>query len=298
MVCRPRLLKFFSRVPWLAVIVGVVLGVPVGLALGSYSAETPTGPSFAWQLSLGILLGGLTGWIIPEVVNEFRSRWKTSMPLREMLGPLHDNTIPTTIFLASLYPTGLKAFEKPVPLEIAKKLAVEPHHGMPWVLTEGDGIALGYVMGLLGKAGRTENTTICRDDAGIDIAQCNLICIGSPKSNLVARHINDSFKNLPVRFCQENSRQILCNADSSRIWRADDEYDHAVVLKAISDYDDQRAVLILAGISFTGTAGAAYYLWQHWQGIAESEGNKPFGLVLKVRRDNYRYVERVWSSNL
>jgi hypothetical protein len=285
------------RVPWLAVIVGVVLGIPAGLALGSYSTGTPTEPSFAWELSLGVLLGGLTGWVIPEVVNQFRSQWKTSMPLREMLGPLHDNAIPTTVFLASLYPTGLKTFEKSVPLEIEKKFTIEPHHGMPWVLTEGDGIALGYLMGILGKAGRTENTTITRDDSGIDISQCNLVCIGSPKSNLVAQHINDSFKNLPVKFDQENSRQILRSADSSRIWRADDIYDYGVVMKTDSDYDDHKVALILAGISFAGTAGAAYYLWQRWREIVDSERSNSFGVVVRVRRDNYKHVERVWPTN-
>jgi hypothetical protein len=298
MARRSRVLRFLSRIPWLAVVAGTVLGIPLGLALGKLSAETPTGPSFAWQLSLGVILGGITGWIIPEVVNEFRYKWRISKPLREMLGPLCDNKMPTTIFLASLYPTDLKAFEKSVPLQLGKKLSVEPHHGMPWVVTEGDAIALGYVMGILGKAGRTENVAISRDDAGVDLSQCNLICIGSPKSNLISRQIDTSFTNLPFHFAGEGTRQVLRTTDDSEVWRANDTFDYGVVVKTPNNLDDEKSALVLAGISFVGTAGAAYYFWQRWREIAGSDGGSSFGFVLRVRRDNYQHVECVWSQSI
>jgi hypothetical protein len=288
--------RFVSWASWSALVTGLALGVPLGVALERYYTVAQRPPSFAWQLSLGVLLGGIVAWVIPEFIAQLRARWETTKPLCRMLSPLHTNSVPTVIFLASLYPKGVSIFEKPAPHELQKTMTVEPHYGTPWVLTEGDTLALGYLMSLLGKVGRTENISIVRDDSGLDFADVNVVCIGSPKSNIVARQLNDSFKGIPLRFSTEGGRQVLRADDASAMWRADTDYDYGVLVKARSDYNSMRSVFLIAGISYPGTAGAGYYLWHQWRSIAASVGDRPFGLVLRVRRDNYQYAEQVWVA--
>lgn len=283
-----RFIVFFSRVPWKATIVGVTLGMPCGVALAAHK-KTP----FAWQISAGVLLGGVVGWIIPEFINNLRAQWKTAKPLNRLLDPLQDNTVPTTVTMASLYPTGTKAFGKVVPLEFHKRTTVEPHHGLPWVVAEGDALALGYVMSILAKAGRTSNTTITRDDAQIEMASSNLICIGSSKSNLKTRTINASFHDLPLRFDWANERLII-RSRAGDTWETTDSVDFGILMKVPSDYNESRSIMIIGGISYIATAGAAYYLWSHWQQMAVTHNSRNYSFVIEVRRDDYQHVRAIW----
>uniref|UniRef100_A0AAU3I5W9 Uncharacterized protein n=1 Tax=Streptomyces sp. NBC_01393 TaxID=2903851 RepID=A0AAU3I5W9_9ACTN len=278
---------------WKTAISVLVFGVVLGIAIRGYK-----GPSFAWQLSLGVLLGGIVAWVIPKCIDEINKYWSASKPLHELLTPLHANSAPTAVCMAALYPKGIEGFEKSIPFELGQTIAVEPHHGVPWVLTEGDALALGYVMGVLAKAGRTENTTIARDDAGIEMADTNLICIGSPKSNIRARQINDAFKAIPLRFRQEEGRQFISVDDNSQAWRSDETHDYGILVKSPSDYNSERAIMLVAGISYVGTVGVAHYLWHNWRSLAEIVHDRPYGMVIRVRRNNYQYAECVWTKTV
>lgn len=287
-----RFIELSLRLHWKTGITALVIGFTVGIVISGYK-----GPSFAWQLALGVLLGGIVAWVIPKVIDEVSRYWSASKPLHELLTPLHINAAPTAVCLAALYPRGIEGFEKSVPLELRKTIAVEPHHGVPWVLTEGDAVALGYVMGVLSKAGRTENTMIARDDAGLDMSDANLICIGSPKSNIKARQINDAFKAVPLRFRQEDGQQVIAADDDGEVWRADDTYDFGILVKASSDYNSDRSVMLIAGISYIGTVGVAHYLWHNWRDLSKVVHDHPYGAVIRVRRDNYQYAERIWTKH-
>ena len=244
-----------------------------------------------FDLYVGVLLGGIVAWAIPAFIAEMQINWGEARPIRRLLKPFHDNEKPTLIVTAPLYPTSLTAFEKSVPAVLRETVQVIPHHGVPWVLAESDAQALAYVMALLAAAGRTKNLSIVRDDDSTVLADANLVCIGSPKSNLKAKLVNDSFKGLPLRFAWEDDRQVIRSRDGTSVWRSDDECDYAVLVKVPNEEDYTKSVLFLAGISHRGTAGAGYYLWKHWRDLEASTKGKPFGMVLKVRRDDYQCVE-------
>jgi hypothetical protein len=287
--------RFLCNVPWIPLIVGATLGVVGALAYKQWFGGGPPQPGGTLEVAIALLLGGIIGWVIPEFVNALRLSWQTARPLRTLLNPFHKDSNAVSIFLAALYPTNTSVFEKSVPLEINKTDKVVPHHGVPWVLVESDAQALGYVMALLSQAGRTANISIVRDDIGINIAETNIICVGSPKSNYKSRQINSAFKRLPVRFGFENDRQVIVDENGKPRWRANDTFDYGMLAKLPNEHDPDKAVIILAGISYVGTAGVGYYLWKRWREIEALTQGKYFTMILKIRRDNYQYIERDWE---
>jgi hypothetical protein len=289
-----RLRRFLSDIPWAPLIVGTTLGTFGTLTIQAWVSRTPRANA-PLQVAIGILLGGIVGWVIPEFVNSLRLSWGTAQPLRTLLTPFHRNASPISIFLAAMYPTASNVFEKSVPLQIQKTNKVVPHHGIPWVLTESDTRAFGYVMALLAQAGRTANISVVRDDSGIDIADTNLVCIGSPKSNFKTRQINTSFKRLPLRFEIANERQVIVDNEAEHRWEADDMFDYGILAKLPNEYDLDKAVLLLAGISYVGTAGVGYYLFKRWREIEAAADRRYFAMVIKVRRENYQHVEKEWE---
>lgn len=287
--------RFLCKVPWVSLIVGATVGVVGALAVGKWFGKSQPHSGGYLELAIGLLLGGIISWVVPEFVNTLRQSWRTARPLRTLLNPFHKDSDAVSIFLAALYPTNSDVFEKSMPMELNKTDKVVPHHGIPWVLAESDAQALGYIMALLAQAGRTANVSIMRDDIGINLTGTHVICIGSPKSNYKSRQINNAFKDLPVRFEFENDRQIIVNENSYRRWRADDTFDYGLLSKVPNEQDPGNAVIILAGISYIGTAGVGYYLWRRWPEIESSTAGNYFSMILKIRRDNYQYVEKDWE---
>ncbi|MBU4263356.1 MAG: hypothetical protein KKC76_15980 [Proteobacteria bacterium] len=271
--------RFLFEVPWTHLIVGATLG-----AIGALGAEKWLIGRIkldGWfEIAVGLLLGGLVGWVIPEFVNSARTSWRTAQPLRALLNPFHNDSSPVTFFLAAMYPAASNVFEKSIPLEINKTDIVVPHHGIPWVLTESDTQAFGYVMALLAQAGKISNISIVRDDSGINIAETNIIVIGSPKSNFKSRQINNSFKKLPVRFDTINGRQIIIDENRKHQWQSDDAFDYGILAKLPNEQDIEKAVIILAGISYIGTAGVGYFLWKRWRDVEVSTSGKYFAMVI------------------
>lgn len=293
---RYGVLLFIRRAPWRAIIVGLACGIPIGIIVEAYAVANESGPPFAWDLSIGVLLGGIVGWVIPEFVNEMRARWSISKPLRALIQPFASNELRLTLFLAPLFPQDLRQFTKTSAAGQVLTTTVVPQHGMPWVVTEGDALALGYLMALLAKAGRSENILIVRDDSTIDTADCNIVCIGSPKSNNQAHHINGSYKRLPLKFAWDGDINILQTRDESEIWIGDEEHDYGAIIKAENEYYPGTSILILAGLSHVGTVGVAYHLWRNWRTLAAQVAGESFGAVLRVPRAHYQYTELVWTS--
>ena len=63
--------------------------------------------------------------------------------------------------------------------------------------------------------------------------------------------------------------------------------DVAIIVRSRSPFDPSKKSLLVAGIRGVGTWGAAKYLWENYERIAQME-NGPFCLVLDVTYENFR----------
>jgi hypothetical protein len=289
---------FLSSISWASIAVGAVIGLPLWLTMLALTSRLSPEASGVWELAIGVVLGGVTAWVIPEFIDYSRGVWKRSRPLRAVLGPSCVNGEPTVIFLGSLYPSETRSFIKTVPLQPDGRMTVIPMHGMPWVLVENDARALAFTMAILANAGKTENLTILRDDFGLEVTDASFVCIGGIKNNLKTKQINDSFQEIPLRYVWEGDKVVIRSQTDGRTWETDEEYDYAVLSKVLNEYDTSKVVFIVGGISHTGTAGAAYYLWTKWPEIVRERGGGFFAYVVKVRRDNFQYARVDYSAPL
>ena len=248
------------------------------------------------QLGLGVLLGGVVGWVIPEVIGLVRTSWFEQRPIRALLGRACLNQYETLIYMGSLAPKDSRIFFKARLGLLGDHMEVAPNPELPWpwVVVENDARALGYLMGILAKAGKVENLAVVRDDVGADQVEVNMICIGSIKNNHVTAAINSSFANLPLRFAWLDDRLLITDGKSK--WYSDEQFDYGLLVKATNEYAPHLNVWICAGISHFGTASAAHVLFSRWRELYEKYADSNFSLVVKTRVGNFKYVEIVHES--
>jgi hypothetical protein len=289
-----RARRALAALSWSNIIAGMALGV-IGywlLARGLNHESDQT--ASAVQLGLGVLLGGIVGWVIPQLINEVRVRWFEQRPIRALLGPACLNHYQTLIHLGSLYPKDSLSFLKTVPGSLGDRMEVTPKTSMPWVVVENDARALGYLMGVLASAGKSENLSVIRDDLGLDQVEVNIVCIGSIKNNHMTAAINSSFVNLPLRFAWRSEHLVI--TDGKIDWSMDDKFDYGILVKAANEYAPDLCVWICAGISHFGTVSAAYLLFSKWRELYATYGESNFGVVVKARKGNFKYVEIIHQT--
>jgi hypothetical protein len=276
---------------WANLIAGMALGV-IGYWLLSLAVENSSDRSSSiLQLGLSVLLGGVVGWVIPQLINDIRTRWSELRPIRELLGSTCSNRDDTLIYMGSLYPKDSLSFLKAVPGTLDGRMEVTPKTSMPWVVVENDARALGYLMSVLASAGKTENLSVIRDDLGLEEVEVNMICIGSIKNNHMTAAVNSSFSGLPLRFTW--LEEELAITDGKILWHTEEECDYALLVKVVNEYSPTHCVWICAGLSHFGTASAAYFLFSRWRELHAKFGGSNFGLLIKGRKNNFKYVDIV-----
>ena len=70
-----RMRRALGALNWANLIAGMALGV-IGYWLLSLAVENSSDRSSSiLQLGLSVLLGGVVGWVIPQLINDIRTRW-------------------------------------------------------------------------------------------------------------------------------------------------------------------------------------------------------------------------------
>ncbi len=68
--------------------------------------------------------------------------------------------------------------------------------------------------------------------------------------------------------------------------------DYGVIVK-IKDPNSDSVQICAIGLDHAGTRGAAYYLAHKWKELVKKAGNREFGCIVKVMRDNDMSVEMI-----
>jgi len=274
-----------KRISWVSLLTGLAVGVPLWWTVKAITGSGHMGPGV--ELAVGVALGALGGWAVPEFVDYVRRLTKTSRPLTQVIGELASN---------ALFPKDPSVFLKRSPGLPGNAMQVLPKHSLPWTYVENDARALAYSMAVLAAAGKHRNLSIVRDDESLNIQSGNFVCIGSSKSNLKTKQLFDSWKDSPIAFTWcNNSTLILRSNLSEDFWEAKGGFDYGLVLKVRDDISGS-CLMVLAGISHVGTGAAGWYLWRNWQTLAEEFGDSQFAVVLQVDENYHQICKSIFKA--
>ncbi len=174
-----------------------------------------------------------------------------------------------------------------------KRLSQTTIVGSQYVYGKGDAIALSYVYQAIEKAtkGKT-HVTVEDSEQMLDYWDRSVICIGAHNSK--TREVLAKFKNTFFRFDLNYSIIVKANSIPTSnktevqfmqgvarsAGRDSSDIDYAVILKLKDEYHPEKNVLIVAGLGDDGTAGAAYYLLNHYKDLPFEE--ETFGVLIEV----------------
>jgi len=283
-----------KRVHWISLLSGLTVGVPIWWTVQAFMGTRKFGAGV--ELAVGVVLGALAGWAVPEFISYIRHLTTFSKPLNKIFGEFASNTKETIIAMPTLFPKETNAFLKKSPFLPGDTMEIAQRHGCPWVYTENDARAMAYCLSLLAAAGKRKNISIIRDDESLNIQSGNFICIGSPKSSLKSKQLFDSYKDLPVCFVPQSESVWLLKSKLSRdVWEANSSFDHGLILKV---HDSSSTTLVLAGISHVGTGAAGWFLWRNWQHLASNFEESNFAIVLRTDKNYHHICNPVFKAKL
>jgi len=88
-----------KRISWVSLLTGLAVGVPLWWTVKAITGSGHMGPGV--ELAVGVALGALGGWAVPEFVDYVRRLTKTSRPLTQVIGELASNSTQTMIVMLS-----------------------------------------------------------------------------------------------------------------------------------------------------------------------------------------------------
>jgi hypothetical protein len=111
----------------------------------------------------------------------------------------------------------------------------------------------------------------------------SIITLGSPGYNKVSEFVEQKLSS-EARFIEENSAIKIGNA------QPEDRLNFSFIEKVV---DTQRSVFYAAGMTETGTKGAAYFLATRWSELRRNENERGFVVLLDVDKTNYKNAKIV-----
>lgn len=112
----------------------------------------------------------------------------------------------------------------------------------------------------------------------------------------------NNYKTIDVLESEENSffkitkDGIIDKENADNRFNVDGSYDYAIILKVIPKSFPNRVWIAVAGLGEWGTSGASWYLSRNWNKIKKIAGNKPFGLVIKVKAGKDESAHIIYSN--
>lgn len=282
----------------------LLLGVIVGLFIGNLTNPTQSLTSGWSGLIVGAILGVLFAIVfdwIPKAANQITER----RPLNKVLGPLIGDMV--TIYVAP--------FKRPLDSALfrldptSSSIENTPVVGTDLVVGWCDTLALSFIYAALLKAGKAPDTILINRNPTLDYGQWgkNIVCIGA--ANAKTRAVLESFHDACFAFDDDFSSIVIRPAlpevelpividgqeitvrYSAKVRRRPGK-DYGIILKLKDEVlDERKRVFIVAGLGEDGTAGAAFYLWRHFEKLA-TKGD-PFGVLIETTFAGYESAKEV-----
>ena len=174
-----------------------------------------------------------------------------------------------------------------------KRLSQPTIVGSQYIYGKGDAIALSYIYQAIEKAtnGKT-HITVEDSEQMLDYWDRSVICIGAHNSKtreVLAKVENTFFRfELNYSIIVESSGVSIKNKTGVQFvqgvarsaGRDSSDIDYAIILKLKDEYHPEKNVLIVAGLGDDGTAGAAYYILNHYKDLPFEQ--ETFGVLIEV----------------
>jgi len=192
-----------------------------------------------------------------------------------------------------------------LPLQLDKEYPFEkeirgkktPLHRTGDLMTTYDSIAVSWIHAILSLAGKkVEEVEVKQDEAfGEGELNVNLICIGAWSNRITMAAIE---KSPYFKFGEDGKGGYI---SSQKIGKCYYDYEnhrsYGILLKLRNVFQNKAAILV-AGLSPDATTAAAYYLWSNREDLAKKYSTSSFGILVKIDTDlGYSSAEPIeeWS---
>ncbi|NPU86370.1 MAG: hypothetical protein HPY65_17970 [Syntrophaceae bacterium] len=221
--------------------------------------------------------------VVFSIIYEFTIPWAKkiylSAKLSKLLGPMFESRDECIIFITE--------FKR----DITEK-SLQDYKGHYVVATSrligsGDAEALPYLYNLLLKARKPyDKIRLVRSFENVnDYYTSNFISIGG-LTNRVTRSLMESHRDVFDYYFSKNGRAIIKKYDSYyKYIENSPRYDYGIITKVSNLNHQGRVIIIVAGISDMGTAGAAFHLFDNCEKIVDEYGESDFSIVVQVSKE-------------
>jgi len=86
---------------------------------------------------------------------------------------------------------------------------------------------------------------------------------------------------------------ILSRRTNSPAIEIEGGFDYGLIMKIHPIQFPRRVWILCAGLGEWGSSGASWYLAHRWRDIQEFAGDRPFAIIVRVRRDQDEYAEPI-----
>ncbi len=152
----------------------------------------------------------------------------------------------------------------------------EPHG--PYKASARDGHYAVQLAFFLGQFSKMPNNFVVKLDADVRAEKeekNNLILIGGPGTNLITADVN---KHLPIKFNEQNYWAGLVDAQE-RVFNSDRD---GLIAKIPNPYDEERTIIVLAGLRYIGTKSAVIAITNFAKEILKNyNGEKTWAKVIR-----------------
>jgi len=298
--------RILNKKPSRSIMTGLALGFVFGTCLMYFGKQNDE----YWILFLGALLG-VTFQVLYEVIDDLVKALRRLRPLREILGTI--STENSWVYISAFRTDLSNSILYRNDHHVSKKTRI---FGSEYVYGKGDAIALSYLFHIFEQAKIGKSVLTVQDsEHAHDTWGRSAFCIGA--HNPKTREVMTKFKSCEFRF-QNNYTEIThddfppkTNSDGIRFYRAvrkkivgdGMETDYGVILKVKDEYHSDKDIIVVAGLSDMGTAGAAYFLYKKFDELPHKDSE--FGILIEVpsgiesaRKANFAEESKTYNSNI
>ena len=231
----------------------------------------------------------ILGWFI----NRLWILLRRLLPISKALGRIHGDQERVIIVIPSFYANVrnlLKNIQSPTQVIMwASQLPL---------YSEGDASCLLFIYSTLLYAGKNYRNIEIKSDIEItgDDLRENLICIGAG-SNEISRNFFESLEHsINFEYTATTFGTSIRNKRNNQQYTASNQDDFSIILKTINPNNNQKDIIIFAGLGPVGTKGAGYFFYRDWRTISNRSQYRTrnnYIILLQVNQNDYTRLSEI-----